>query len=145
MEKIIRSAEREAYAEMGQRGRRSKRPLTPTEATVRAAAHAAYSAEARLIVCYTETGSTAQQLAGERPPTRIVVFTPSQRTVQRLALVWGLMPHKIRPGRTSRELICDGDRILAKDDLVKAGDRVVQIAGTVRQAGLTNTMSIRTM
>ena len=35
--------------------------------------------------------------------------------------------------------------ILRKDGWVKDGDRVVQIAGSVRQAGLTNTMSIREM
>jgi len=145
MEKIVRSAEREAYTQMGQRQRRGKRPLEPTEATVRAAAHAAYNVHAKLIACYTETGSTALQLAGERPPTPIVGFTPSQRTLQRLALVWGVMPRKIAAGRTSTQLILYGDRQLQSDNLVKSGDRIVQIAGTVRQAGLTNTMSIRTI
>ena len=145
MEKIIRSAEREAYTEIVQRRRPASRPLPPSEATVRAAAYAAYDTGAKLIVCYTETGSTAQQLAGERPPTHIVSFTPSQRTVQRLSLVWGVIPRKIAPGRTSTQLILHGDRLLRSGELVKAGDRIVQIAGTVRQAGLTNTMSIRTM
>lgn len=145
MEKIVRSAEREAYTEIVQRRRPAKRPLSPSEATVRAAAYAAYDTIAKLIVCYTETGSTAQQLAGERPPTHIVGFTPSQRTVQRLTLVWGVIPRKIAAGRTSTQLILHGDRALRAGDMVKAGDRIVQIAGTVRQAGLTNTMSIRTM
>lgn len=145
MEKIIRSAEREAYRAIGERRRAPKRPMPPTEATVRAAAHAAYNSAAKLIACYTETGSTALQLAGERPPTHIVGFTPSERTVQKMALYWGVIPRKIRPGRTSQDLIRHGDRILEEDGLVKKGDRVVQIAGTVRQAGLTNTMSIRTM
>ena len=145
MEKIVRSAEREAYTHMGQRERRSKRPLEPTEATVRAAALAAYNVQARLIACYTETGSAALQLAGERPPTQIVGFTPSQRTVQRLALEWGVIPRKIAAGRTSSQLILYGDRELQSNNLVKPGDRIVQIAGTVRQAGLTNTMSIRTI
>ena len=144
MEKIVRSAEREAYARMDDR-RRRKGTVSPAEATVRAAAYAAFSTGARLIACYTETGSTARQLAGERPPTHIVGFTPSQRTVQKLALVWGVEPRKIRPGRTSRELTLDGDRIMRAEGLVRPGDRVVQIAGTVRQAGLTNTMSIREM
>ncbi|HEB53027.1 MAG TPA: pyruvate kinase [bacterium] len=143
MEKIVRSAEREAYVSMNDRRRRVKPPISPSEATVRAAAHAAYNTSARLIACYTETGSTALQLAGERPPTHIVGFTPSQRTMQRLALVWGVIPKKIRPGRTSRELTLDGDRIMRGEGLVKDGDRIVQIAGTVRQAGLTNTMTIR--
>ena len=145
MEKIVRSAEREAYTHFIGRDRRNKRALEPTEATVRAAAQAAYSVQAKLIVCYTETGSTAVQLAGERPPTHIVGFTPSQRTVQRLALVWGVIPRKIAAGRTSTQLILYGDRVLKSDHLVKSGDRIVQIAGTVRQAGLTNTMSIRTI
>jgi pyruvate kinase len=65
--------------------------------------------------------------------------------VQRLALIWGVIPRKIAAGRTSTQLILYGDRVLQSDNLVKAGDRIVQIAGTVRQAGLTNTMSIRTI
>lgn len=145
MEKIVRSAERQAYVAMGDRRRRLSGHITPTEATVRAAAFAAYNTGARLIACYTETGSTPMQLAGERPPTHIVGFTPSRRTFQRMALVWGVIPRKIRPGRTSHALTLDGDRIMREEELVKPGDRIVQIAGTVRQAGLTNTMSIRTL
>lgn len=144
MEKIIRTAERDVYSRMLDRRRRARGDrASVTAATVRAAAYAAYEAQARLIAVYTETGSTARLLAGERPPTHIVAFTPSQRTVQKLTLVWGIVPRKIRPGRTSHELTLDGDRIMRQQGLVKAGDRIVQIAGTVRQSGLTNSMSIR--
>jgi pyruvate kinase len=144
MEKIIRTAERDVYSAMNDRRRRHAGTTgSVTGATVRAAAYAAYEARARLIAVYTETGTTAQLLAGERPPTHIVAFTPSQRTLQHLTLTWGIVPRKIRPGRTSHELTLDGDRIMKRQGLVKAGDRIVQIAGTVRQTGLTNTMSIR--
>ncbi|MFO1078696.1 MAG: pyruvate kinase [Planctomycetota bacterium] len=146
MEKIIRTAEREAYTDMSERRRRSQGEAIPVPmATVRAAAYAAFESRARLIVVYTETGSTARLLAGERPPTHILAFTPSLRTVQKLSLVWGITPRKIPPGRTSHELTLNGDRILRRDGWVKDGDRIVQIAGSVRQAGLTNTMSIREM
>lgn len=144
MEKIVRSAEKQAVA-MQDRRRQLSSHITPTEATVRAAAHAAFNTGARLIACYTETGSTSMQLAAERPPTHILGFTPSRRTVQRMALVWGVIPRKVRPGRTSHALTIDGDRIMREEGLVKPGDHIVQIAGTVRQAGLTNTMSIRTL
>ncbi len=144
MEKIIRTAERDVYSRMGDSRRRgASNESSVTAATVRAAAYAAFEAKARLIAVYTETGSTARLLAGERPPTHVVAFTPSQRTMQKLALVWGIVARKIRPGRTSHELTLDGDRIMRRQGLVKAGDRIVQIAGTVRQSGLTNTMSIR--
>ncbi|MBX3462498.1 MAG: pyruvate kinase [Planctomycetes bacterium] len=144
MEKIIRTAERDVYARMGDRRRRP--PTTSasvTAATVRAAAYAAFEANVRLIAVYTETGTTARLLAGERPPTHVIAFTPSQRTMQKLALVWGIVPCKIPPGRTSHQLTLNGDRQLRESGLLKAGDRIVQIAGTVRQSGLTNTMTIR--
>ena len=146
MEKIIRTAERDVYAAIGERRRRGQSEKSSvTAATVRAAAYAAYEASARLIAVYTETGRTAQMLSGERPPTHVVAFTPSLRTMQKLALMWGIVARKIRPGRTSHELTLDGDRIMRQQGLVKSGDRIVQIAGTVRQTGLTNTMSIREM
>lgn len=146
MEKIIRTAERDVYARMSERRRRGTTAETSvTSATVRAAAYAAYESKARLIAVYTETGGTAQLLAGERPPTHVVAFTPSQRTAQKLALVWGIVARKIPPGRTSHELTLDGDRIMRAQGLVKKGDRIVQVAGMIRQAGLTNTMSIREM
>jgi pyruvate kinase len=146
MEKIIRTAERDVYAGIVERRRRgSDAHASVTLATVRAAAYAAYEARARLLVVYTETGTTARMLAGERPPTHIVAFTPSLRAMQKMALVWGIVARKIPPGRTSHELTLAGDRILREENRIKAGDRIVQIAGTVRQTGLTNTMSIREM
>ena len=146
MEKIVRTAERDVYARMGDRRRRSlSAQSSVTSATVRAAAYAAWESQARLIAVYTETGATAALLAGERPPTHIVAFTPSQRTVQKLALAWGIVARKIPPGRTSHQLTLDGDRIMREQGLAKAGDRIVQIAGQIREAGLTNTMSIRVL
>jgi pyruvate kinase len=144
MEKIIRTAEREAYADLEKRRRRVGRgSASVVLATVRAAAYAAYEADARLIALYTETGTTAQLLSGERPPTHIFALTPSQRTVQKLSLCWGITAMKIPPGRTSHELTINGDRLLLANGLARKGDRIVQIAGLVRQSGLTNTMTIR--
>lgn len=147
MERIVRSAERAVYAGIGERRRRPEgnKESTVTLATVRAAAYAAYDVGAKLLAVYTETGTTARVLAGERPPTHIVAMTPSLRTVQKLALVWGILPRLIPAGRTSADLISAGDRLLRKEGLIKTGDRIVQIAGTVRLTGLTNSMSVRVM
>lgn len=144
MEQIVRTAEREVYAQLVARRRRHGAPAaTATSATVRAAAYAAYESEARLIVVYTETGNTANLLAGERPPTHIVALTPSARTAQRLALTWGITVHRIPSCRTSQAMTKAGDRVLREAGFVRPGDRIVQIAGAVRQAGMTNTMTIR--
>jgi pyruvate kinase len=146
MEQIIRTAEKWCYTGMAERMRRRTRGgpnVSVAQATVRAAAYAAYEAQVRLIAVYTETGTTANLLAGERPPTHIMAFTPSVRTIQRLALTWGITANKIPPKRTSYELTVAGDKILRSEGWVRKGDRIVQIAGTVRETGLTNTMTIR--
>jgi pyruvate kinase len=146
MEQIIRTAEKWCYTEMGERMRRRARGGANTsvaQATVREAAYAAFEAKAKLLAVYTETGTTANLLAGERPPTHVMAFTPSQRTIQRLALTWGITARKIPPKRTSHELTLAGDQILKDEGWVAKGDRIVQIAGTVRETGLTNTMTIR--
>jgi len=145
MENIIRTAEKWCYTGMDERLRRRSRGgnANVAQATVRAAAYAAYEAKVKLIAVYTETGTTANLLAGERPPTHIMAFTPSQRTLQRLALTWGITARKIPPKRTSFELTVAGDKIMSQEGWVKKGDRLVQIAGTVRETGLTNTMTIR--
>ncbi len=143
MEKIIRSAEQAVLVDIDHLRRRQGVETTVAMATVRAAAYAADITQARLIAVYTETGTTARLLAGERPSTPVVAFTPSARTMGKLSLVWGTMARKIPPGRTSHDLTVAGDRILREEKLTRKGDRVVQIAGTVRQSGLTNAMSIR--
>lgn len=144
MERIIRSAEREVYAHYeGRRRRQSNEPADVALATVRAGAYAAHEADARLILVFTESGTTAQLLASERPPTHCIAFTPFWRTVQRLSLTWGITARKIPPGRTSHELVLAGERIIQREGLARSGDRMVVIAGTIRQAGLTNSMSIR--
>jgi pyruvate kinase len=146
MEKIIRMAERDAYADMGTRRRRQiNLPVSVALATARAAGYAAYESRAKLLVVYTETGATARLLAAERPPTHVLAFTPSLRTLQKLALVWGIRPVKIAPARTANELTMKGDRVLRRDGWIRDGDRIVQITGTVCQAGIANTMTIREM
>lgn len=52
----------------------------------------AHDAGAEAIVCCTRTGHTARLVARHRPATPIIAVSPSQETVRRLALVWGVKP-----------------------------------------------------
>jgi len=144
MEKIIRNAEREVYVGMEQRRRRlGPGSASVTLATVRAAAYAAFEANARLIAVYTETGTTARLLSGERPPTHIMAFTPSQRTMQKLALAWGITANKIPAGKTSHALTLSGDLLMRSSGLAKGGDRIVLMAGIpFGTAGSTNVLHV---
>ena len=39
----------------------------------------------------------------------------------------------------------EGERILLREGIVQPGDRIVVVFGTTREAGMTNTMHIRTL
>jgi pyruvate kinase len=131
--------------EFTRRRRRGERGASVTLATVRAAAYAALLVDARVIAVFTESGKTAQLLAGERSATRIVAFTPFQRTVQRLCLIWGVSAIKLTRTRTSQEMTLEGQRILAERRVAKAGEQVVVVVGSSRRPGLTNIMKIVTV
>ncbi|HTM43903.1 MAG TPA: pyruvate kinase [Polyangiaceae bacterium] len=112
-------------------------------ATVRAAAFGALEARARLIAVFTESGATARHIAGERISTRVVAFTPSDRTMQRMALSWGIHPMKVTKKRTSQEMVEEGMSTLLRKKYAQRGDRVVVVSGSTRQSGLTNIMNVR--
>ena len=94
---------------------------------------------------FSEGGATAQAIASERPSTPVIAFTPFQRTVQRLALVWGVSAYRALRTRTSHEMTLEGERILFEEKLVQPGEHFVVVVGASRQQGLTNIMHIRTM
>ena len=144
MDKIVRRSEADIFDSWEYvRRRRQQGGRSVTLATVRAAAYAALEADVAAVAVFTESGRTAQLLAGERIPTRIFAFTPFQRTVQRLSLTWGITARKVARARTSHEMTLEGERILLEEGCARRGERVVVVSGTIRQTGLTNTVNIR--
>ncbi|MDA0374255.1 MAG: pyruvate kinase [Planctomycetota bacterium] len=145
MSRIIRRSEVDMYAEweFSRRRRRGAKGVPVTQATVRAAAYAALLTDAKLIAVYTESGSTAQLLAGERTVTHAYAFTPSERTVQRLALVWGVTAVKLTRTQSVRSMVNEGERRLVQRGIVADGDVYVVIVGTSRRPGMANIMKFR--
>lgn len=147
MDRIIAKSEQDMFGdwEYARRRRAKGKAKSVTLATVRAAAYAALEADARLIAVFTESGQTAQLMSAERTPTRIIAFTPSQATVQRLSLTWGVRAFKVGRVKTSHEMTLDGEEIILAQKLAKTGDRIVVVVGSSRTRGLTNIMNIRTL
>ncbi len=148
MDSVIRRTEADMFSDWApaRRSRGMRGVGTVQLATARAAAAAAIEVGARVIAVFTESGTTAQLLSGDRSPTRMVAFTPFQRTVQRLSLTWGVtVAIKLTRTRTSHEMTLEGARTLRERRLVRKGDRVIVLSGTTRTRGMTNTMRIRTV
>jgi pyruvate kinase len=100
----------------------------------------------KAIVTSTLTGYTARRVAKERPNTPILCVTPSEITMRRMALVWGVLPLLIPEFHTIDEMISSVVRTAQEEELVETGDSLVIIAGVPFGAGgQTNFLKIHTV
>jgi pyruvate kinase len=120
--------------------------LASTERAIAAATvEAVRRLHAPLIVTFTRSGLTAQQVAALRPPVPILAVTSSPRTYRQLALVWGVVPMLTPVHASYDEMLETGRRAAAASGLARAGDRIVMTAGVPDQPGGTNLLMVETV
>ena len=98
-------------------------------AVAQAATQIAKNVGARIIVAFTETGSTARLISKYRPPQRVVAFTPNTTTRRRMALYWGIQPHTFERRDYTDDEIAAAAKILAEEGVATPGEAVVMVAG----------------
>lgn len=115
------------------------------DATCKAAAGAARSVGARVIVVFTQTGNTARLISRYRPAAPILAFAPDETVRRRMALLWGVLPMRMDPVEEIGRMVTDMEGTLRKGGWVVPGDRFVILFGyPVRRKGFTNMMKIHT-
>ncbi len=113
------------------------------DAVTAAARLAAQTINAKVIVTYTHSGSTALRMARERPNTPLIALTPSQERARRLCVVWGLHSELTSEPEGLQEMTLEAcDRVRASG-FAEAGDRLVVTAGfPFGVPGTTNIMRV---
>jgi pyruvate kinase len=111
----------------------------------RVASTVAEELDCKLIVAFTESGSTAQLLSSYRPSAPIAAITYNDDTYRRLALWWGVLPVKSVFTATTDEMIVQGEELLKKRGLAASGDTVLMLAGQRNTAGATNMLRVHTV
>jgi pyruvate kinase len=118
-------------------------PASFPAATCAAGARAAEETGARVIVAFTESGTTARLLSKERPAVPIIAYTPHETVRRRMALFWGVVPKSMRTIQNTDELIRELERSLREEKLAEVGDRIVIVTGApVGTRGSTNLMKL---
>ncbi|MGQ9510529.1 MAG: pyruvate kinase [Thermaceae bacterium] len=104
---------------------------TPTtqDAIAQAASEIVEAVDAKAIVVFTATGSSARRIARTRPRVPVLALTPDPDVRNQLALVWGVYPHLARDPVDTDDMVRIALQEVKALGLAKVGDRVVIAAG----------------
>jgi len=109
-----------------------------------AAVEAARSVGAKVLVAYTESGYTAKLIAAFRPPMPILALTPNERVVHQLALVWGVVAHRVPRVRSADGVMSRARGEVRRRGLATPGERMAIVAGVpLNQPGNTNLLTVQ--
>lgn len=101
---------------------------------------------AKAVVCLSTTGKTAQLISSFRPKMPILAVTHHMDPLNRLELMWGIQNFRVRPYRSSEEVMEEIEEVLLRLKIASLGDRVVITMGTpVSQGAKTNTVRVYTL
>jgi pyruvate kinase len=136
MARIAERAESEAnYRQWAERlGRvQQRRPAEIRDRITQSISHAAWQAAddvgAAAIVCCTRTGRTARAMARFRPTARLLAASPDRRTLDLLALSWGVEALEVDESGSTDDMVWFAVENAAKSGYITTGDTVVVIAG----------------
>jgi pyruvate kinase len=113
------------------------------EAVTAAACRAAEILNAKAIIAYTQSGSTAMRISKYRPRTKIVAITPLEHIRRRLSLYWGVKSVLVEGVPDTEAMINIAEKISLKNGFAKSGNIIVITSGTpVGQPGTTNLVNV---
>ena len=93
------------------------------------ACRTAYQLKAKLIVAFTESGSTAARVSKYRPHTPILALTPTKITQNVLTINWGVLPVIVDGLESVEDFFNIGQLAALGVNDVSTGDLVVLVAG----------------
>jgi pyruvate kinase len=115
-------------------------------AIAHAAATAADELGARVIIAFTESGTTALRCSKARPRVPVVAASPHPEVLRKTALYSGVIPLLVSPGKDTDQMVANATEAARESGLVRKGDTVVVVAGVpVGLAGQTNLLKVETV
>jgi pyruvate kinase len=144
MDTIAERAEEEAHyrqwaARLGrvQRERWDSVSDQVTAALTHAASEAAHDLDVAAILCCTFTGRTAKAMARFRPGTKLIALSPNPRTINALALSWGVDPIGVGTYSSTDEMVWFAVETALQQGRIASGDNVLALAGSTDRDATT--------
>ncbi|MEZ5381301.1 MAG: pyruvate kinase [Microthrixaceae bacterium] len=149
MGRIADRADAEFDYEQWPRGIRNLRRTTDisvansiTDAISGAAWRAATELDVAAIVCVSDTGFTVRSIARFRPSMGIIGLSPSPRTVNQLALSWGVSPMVTSHGDDEMAMVDDLTVRVRDAGHVRSGDLIAVVWGSGSEVRKTDTVRL---
>jgi pyruvate kinase len=116
------------------------------DAIAAASAQVGHTIDAKAIVAFTASGSTALRVARERPESPIIGLTPNQATARLMAVVWGVHAVVTPDVHSMSEAVARAGRVTLTEGFAERGEEIVVTAGVpFGQAGTTNALQVATV
>ncbi len=94
-----------------------------------AAARIAEHMDARYLVTFTQSGTSARLLSRMRRPIPMLAFTPLESTRRRLALSWGVHTYRVPEVQHTDDMVWQLDQVVQSSRLADIGQQLVIVAG----------------
>jgi pyruvate kinase len=101
------------------------------------ACEVAYELKARCIVANTRTGITAHRVSKYRSSVPIIALTYNVPVMNRLSLLWGVYPYRVKKLSTTAEIFAAAKIAAKSSAAVKGRDKIVVVCGDPSTPGGT--------
>lgn len=129
MDKVAQQVENDPEAHHNIRDERLRPDANAEDAITLAARQTGRTINAKLVVTFTSSGSTALRASRTRPDSPILALTPRLDTARRLCMAWGIHPATTSDVETFEQLSVKARSIALSEGLVKKGDQIIVTAG----------------
>ncbi len=127
------------------RERPNRMRLSIGETICESMAHAADDLDLSAIAVFTESGTTARQLSKYRPRTTIYGLSSVDVTINRMALLWGVLPIKCTKMNTTDQMVDAAEQLLEEGGYVRPREVIGIVAGTRTKSGSTNFLRLHVL
>jgi pyruvate kinase len=145
MARIITETEEHMDAIMPWRRRRERRQLSISETICESVAHAAEDLDMKAIAVFTQSGTTARLVSKYRPKCATFAFAHDSIITNEMNLLWGVTPIQCDIAPTAEDMVRGAEEELIRRGVVKKGDVMGVISGTLGASGSTNIMRLHTV
>jgi pyruvate kinase len=146
MNRIARQTEKKLPYELALSEKRTWFQQRTEELISYAACVSAHSLDARAIILFTESGSTASRVSKYRPRMSVLAMTTSEVVCRRLVLYWGVQPVLVDTPASISELFDAASALSKRLGLAHPGDLIIITGGTpFGIKGTTNLLKVETV